>query len=203
MLKFLGSKERTALLHVGKDRVVGLVVAKTCEFACFCGLVSAVVHRNERGETVAAAGHVIVSTKAACRVNAACSAFHSYVVSVCNETLAAKEGVVCGHVFKLTAAHCKNLLEALDTACRHGLLAKCFCRDIVVSVGCLNDRVILVGMKCYCLVSGKSPGSRRPDYKIGLVKLTNTRKLSFIVCNLEFYVDRGAVHVLVFYLSFS
>ena len=64
MSEFLGGEQRAALLQVGQNDGVGLVIAQACILAGSLGLAAAVVHGDDQVDVIAAAGLIVVRAEA-------------------------------------------------------------------------------------------------------------------------------------------
>ena len=198
MLKLLGSKERTGLLHICQNGVVGFVIAQSRKLARVGGLIAAVIHGYQRRQTVAAASDVVICTKSACGMNASRTAVHGNVISNGQKAVPIQEGMLGSHVLKkLTGIRCHDLI-ILNVALCHGIGGKRLRYHIILSVICLDHRIGFGGIKGDCLVTGQGPGSRCPDDEVGLGRIAYPRQLACVVLDAELDINGGTLIGLVF-----
>ena len=96
------------------------------------------------------------------------------------------------HTLKLGTDNSAHNLIVLDFGRGHSGFIKSVGHDVIVVSG-LYEAIIKGGTDTDGHVSGEGPCCGRPNYKIGVVKIgTESLKLSEIIGNLEFDIDRMA-----------
>ena len=173
VLEFLGCKECTCFYHISKNCLVGLLIVKSCKLACVLCLITSVINRNDDFNSVSLAGIIVISTETGGCMNTTCTTIHSNVVSCANKTFTFKEGVLCLHIFELTSGHFSENLVAFNLALFHCFWKKCFCYDIALTVFCLCNNVILIGIECNCKVTGESPRCSCPNDKVCVILIAD------------------------------
>ena len=203
VLDLLTCKQCAAFLHISKDSTVALIVAHACKLTCLGSLVATVINGNKNINVIAAAGLIVIRTKAGRSVHTARTAIHGNVISIYNGRKTVKEGMLCRHVFKILTLHRKDHLILRNAADRHGFCKQRLGNDIARAVCRLCHNVGFIGIQGNGNIAGQGPGSGRPDHKIGIRKIANTGKLALVVCHTEFYINGRAGIGLVFDLCLS
>ena len=192
MRQLLGGEERAGLLQIFQNGFVGFVIAQSGKFAGFFGLVSAVVHRDQRRQFIAAAGDVIVGAETAGGVHASGAAIHGDVIGNHHKAIPIQKRVLRGHVFKVLPLERSKNLPILNAGGFHGLFAKRLGKNIGFAVLGARQHVAFHRVQGNCLVAGKRPACCRPNDEIGFGKIANARKFALVVLDAELDIDGGA-----------
>ena len=184
------SKQIAVIIKLDGDFLVCLVGGKTCELSCFLGENAVAVNRADYGNLgVITANVVVVNTVTGSGMNAACTAFESYVVTDNKQRLTVKERMLSFHILKLTALDSRNNGVVGNSGFFHcGFIQ--IGSHYVVLVAVLNNGVLIARTHADCYVCRKSPCGGCPDYKEHLRRVNaHSGKLAEVIGNLEFYVN--------------
>ena len=190
VLKLLGGKQRAGFLHIRQNGIVGCGIIHSGILTGIGGLIPAVVHRHNDFHTVSLAGQVVVRTEAGRGVHTAGTGIHGDIIGVDNQRITVKERVPCTHILKFASGHPPQNLIGRNSALLHGLFTQRLGNDIVFPVFRPYNRISLCRIERNGKVAGKRPGGRGPDHKVGVAEI-NTRKLSLVVTDAEFYINGG------------
>ena len=191
--EFLGGEQRAALLQVGQNGCVGLVIAQAGILARSLGLAAAVVHGDDQVDVIAAAGLIVVRAEARGGVDAARAGIHRDIVRADKQGLARQERMLRRHILKIPALMALDDLIFLDAAGLHRLFKQRLGDEIALAVCRLDDNIALLRVQGDGEVAGQRPRRRRPDDNIGVFSL----ELALRVLQGELDIDGRAGIVLI------